>query len=109
MVDAARRFGVGGSFDRAAAARRDGVGDLGMLLSESQARAFVAVPEAALPAVFAAAEAEGVEAVRIGTTGGDLLAVAGVDLLAAEGSGGGWVADLAGLRERSEAVLRDRF
>ena len=35
--------------------------------------------------------------------------MAGVDLLAAEGSGGGWVADLAGLRERSEAVLRDRF
>ncbi|EJF43463.1 phosphoribosylformylglycinamidine synthase II [Schaalia georgiae F0490] len=109
LVDSALRFGVGGSFDLASAARRDGVGDLEMLLSESQARAFVAVPEAALPAVFAAAEAEGVEAVRIGTTGGDLLAVAGVDLLAAEGSGGGWVADLAELRERSEAVLRDRF
>ena len=109
LVDSALRFGVGGSFDLASAARRDGVGDLEMLLSESQARAFVAVPEAALPAVFAAAEAEGVEAVRIGTTGGDLLAVAGVDLLAAEGSGGGWVVDLAELRERSEAVLRDRF
>ena len=109
LVDSALRFGVGGSFDLASAARRDGVGDLEMLLSESQARAFVAVPEAALPAVFAAAEAEGVEAGRIGTTGGDLLAVAGVDLLAAEGSGGGWVADLAGLRERSEAVLRGRF
>ena len=67
-----------------------------------QARAFVAVPEAALKAVFAAAEAEGVDAVRIGTTGGDMLAISGVDLLAAEGEGCGWIASIDELRELSE-------
>ena len=73
-----------------------------MLLSESQARAFVAVPEAAVKAVFAAAEAEGVDAIRIGTTGGDMLAISGVDLLAAEGEGCGWIASIDELRELSD-------
>ena len=104
LVDSALRFGIGGVFDVAGAARRDCVGDHEMLLSESQARAFVAVPEAAaaLKAVFAAAEAEGVDAVRIGTTGGDMLAISGVDLLAAEGEGCGWIASIDELRELSE-------
>ena len=102
LVDSALRFGVGGVFDVASAARRDCVGDHEMLLSESQARAFVAVPEVAVKAVFAAAEAEGVDAVRIGTTGGDMLAISGVDLLAAEGEGCGWIASIDELRELSE-------
>ena len=102
LVDSALRFGIGGVFDVAGAARRDCVGDHEMLLSESQARAFVAVPEAAVKAVFAAAEAEGVDAVRIGTTGGDMLAISGVDLLAAEGEGCGWIASIDELRELSE-------
>ena len=102
LVDSALRFGIGGVFDVAGAARRDCVGDHEMLLSESQARAFVAVPEAAVKAVFAAAEAEGVDAVRIGTTGGDMLAISGVDLLAAEGEGCGWIASIDELRELSD-------
>ena len=106
LADSALRFGVGGVFDVAPAARRDGVGDHEMLLSESQARAFVAVPEAAVKAVYAAAEAEGVEATRIGTTGGDMLAISGIDLLAAEGEGGGWVVSLDELRELSESGRR---
>ena len=95
-------LGIGGVFDVAGAARRDSVGDHEMLLSESQARAFVAVPEAAVKAVFAAAEAEGVDAVRIGTSGGDMLAISGVDLLAAEGEGCGWIASIDELRELSD-------
>ena len=94
--------GFGGVFDVAGAARRDSVGDHEMLLSESQARAFVAVPEVAVKAVFAAAEAEGVDAIRIGTTGGDMLAISGVDLLAAEGEGCGWIASIDELRELSD-------
>lgn len=109
LVDASLRFGVGGSFDVTQAATRDGVGDLEMLLSESQARALVAVPEGAVPAVFAAAEAEGVPVARIGTTGGDMLAVTGADLLGDLGNGAGWIVDLEELGDFSEAALRDRF
>ena len=88
---------------------RDGVDDFVMLLSESQARALVAVPEGAVPAVFAAAEAEGVPVVRLGTTGGGMLAVTGADLLADLGNGSGWMADLEELRALSESALRERF
>jgi phosphoribosylformylglycinamidine synthase len=109
LVDASLRFGVGGAFDLSRAEARDGIGDFVMLLSESQARALVAVPEGAVPAAFAACEAEGVPAVRIGTTGGDMLAVTGADLLAGLGNGSGWTADLDELRALSEAALGDRF
>ena len=71
---------------------------------ESQARALIAVPEGALAAVYAAAEAEGVPLARLGTTGGDMLAVLGSDLLA-DGSGA-WVEDLDTLRARSEWAQR---
>lgn len=107
LVDMCLRFGIGGSFDLAEAEGLSGLGDFETLFSESQARALVAVPEGALPAVYAAAEAEGVNAARIGTTGGDMLAVLGTDLLS-EGKSG-WIVDLADLRAASEAALRDRF
>ncbi|WP_235827121.1 phosphoribosylformylglycinamidine synthase subunit PurL, partial [Actinomyces culturomici] len=107
LVDMALRFGIGGSFDLTEAEGLTGLTDFEMLLSESQARALVAVPEGALAAVYAAAEAEGVPAARLGTTGGDLLAVLGNDLLG-EGSRG-WISDLEDLRAASEAALRDRF
>ena len=71
-------------------------------MCSSDLRAFVAVPETAVKAVFAAAEAEGVDAVRIGTTGGDMLAISGVDLLAAEGEGCGWIASIDELRELNQ-------
>ena len=109
LVDSSLRFGVGGSFDLTQAAAAAGVDDFTMLLSESQARAFVAVPEGAVPAVAAAAEAEGVPWVRIGTTGGDMVVVTGQDLLADAGNGLGWNADLTELGGLSEAALRDRF
>ena len=84
--------------------------DFTALFSESGARALVAVPEWAVAAVSAAAEAEGVAWARLGTTGGDMLVVSGTDLLgeAGEGPGGGpLVLDLAELRERVGATLPD--
>lgn len=107
LVDSCLRFGVGGSFDLAPITGRDDLSDFEALFSESQARAIIAVPEAALDAVYAAAEAEDVPAVRIGTTGGDMLVVTG-DTLTDTG-GAGWVADLDDLRALSENALRTRF
>lgn len=98
LAEASLRFGVGGSFDVGAVARRDGLSDFEALFGESQARVLVAVPEGAAPAVAAAARAEDVAAQRIGTTGGDVLAVAGADLLAESGGAGGWTMPLDELR-----------
>ena len=47
--------------------------------------------------------------VRLGTTGGGMLAVTGADLLADLGNGSGWMADLEELRALSESALRERF
>ncbi|WP_428638488.1 phosphoribosylformylglycinamidine synthase subunit PurL [Schaalia sp.] len=107
LVDMVLRFGIGGSFDLTEAQGFNGLSDFEILFSESQARAILAVPEGALAAVHAAAEAEGVPVARLGTTGGDMLAVLGSDLLA-DGVGG-WIEDVEALRARSEAALRERF
>lgn len=107
LADMALRFGIGGTFDLTEAQGFNGLSDFEMLFSESQARAIIAVPEGVLAAVHAAAEAEGVPVARLGTTGGEMLAVLGSDLLA-DGVGG-WIEDVEALRERSEAALRERF
>ncbi|RRC94536.1 phosphoribosylformylglycinamidine synthase subunit PurL [Schaalia canis] len=109
LVDASLRFGIGGSFDLTNSVRGAQLDDFTLLFTETQARALLAVPEGALPAVYAAAEAEGVPAVRIGTTGGDMLAVVGADLLSDMGNGAGWIVGLDELRTQSEAALRERF
>lgn len=109
LVDSALRFGIGGSFDIAQAAGIAGVDDFVMLLSESQGRAMVAVAEESLPAVYAAAEAEGVQAARIGTTGGDMVVITGGDVLTDSGNGNGWMADITELRDMQESALRSRF
>ena len=106
LVDAALRFGIGGSFDLARAEQTCGVDDFTLLFSESQARALVAVPEGAIAALVAATEAEGVDCARIGTTGGDLLAILGGDVLS---EGLGWIRSLDDLREQSEGALSARF
>ncbi|RAX23711.1 MULTISPECIES: phosphoribosylformylglycinamidine synthase subunit PurL [unclassified Actinomyces] len=107
LVDACLRFGVGAAIDLAALP--GDVDDFTALLSESGARALVAVPEGALPAVAAAAEAEGVTWGRLGTTGGDMLAVTGTDLLADGGSGRPLVLDLDELRAGVQATLPALF
>ncbi|VEG28207.1 phosphoribosylformylglycinamidine synthase subunit PurL [Actinomyces howellii] len=105
LVDSVLRYGVGASIDLAGLP--GGVDDVTALFSESGARAVVAVAEGLVPAVAAAAEAEGVPWARLGTTGGDLLVVSGSDLLS--DSGAPLVLDLAELRERSEATLPALF
>ena len=121
LADAVARHGVGASIDLSRLQGNDGVDDFTALLSESGARALVAVPEWAVAAVAAAAEAEGVAWARLGTTGGDMLVVSGTDLLAeagegpggagsAEGAAGGpLVLDLAELHERVGATLPALF
>ncbi|MDO5672817.1 MAG: phosphoribosylformylglycinamidine synthase subunit PurL [Actinomycetaceae bacterium] len=80
LVDMTTRFGVGGSFDLSAASQANSIDLFTLLFSETQARAVVAVREADLEAVFAAAQAEGVQATRIGTSGGELLTIEGPGL-----------------------------
>ncbi|MCD4548969.1 MULTISPECIES: phosphoribosylformylglycinamidine synthase subunit PurL [unclassified Schaalia] len=109
LVDMVVRFGVGGSFDVSAVVGRDQIDDFTLLFSESQARAIIAVPEGAIPAVFAAAEAEGVPCARIGTTGGGMMIVHGNDVLADAGNGAGWCVDVEDLRTRVESPLRELF
>ena len=109
LVDAVLRHGVGASIDLVQLQGRDGVDDFTALLSESGARAVVAVPEWAVAAVAAAAEAEDVAWVRLGTTGGDMLVVSGGDVLSDGGGGRPLVLDLAELRERVEATLPGLF
>ena len=108
-MDAVLRHGVGASIDLVQLQGRDGVDDFTALLSESGARAVVAVPEWAVAAVAAAAEAEDVAWVRLGTTGGDMLVVSGGDVLSDDGAGRPLVLDLAELRERVEATLPGLF
>jgi len=67
------------------------------------------VREELVPAVTAAAEAEDVAVARLGTTGGDLLVVAGSDLLADGGAGRPLVLDLAELGADVEGVLPALF
>ena len=109
LVDAVLRHGVGASIDLVQLQGRDGVDDFTALLSESGARAVVAVPEWAVAAVAAAAEAEDVAWVRLGTTGGDMLVVSGGDVLSDDGAGRPLVLDLAELREQVEATLPGLF
>lgn len=107
LVDACLRFGVGASIDLAALPG-EGLDDATALLSETGARAVIAVPEGLLPAVEAAAAAEDVPYARIGTTGGDLLVVTGTDILA-DGAGSPLILDLDELRSGVEATLPALF
>ena len=75
LADMSVRAGVGASIDLTDLASREGIDNFTALFSESQARAVLAVPEGYLDLVLRAAEAEGVAAVRLGTSGGELLAI----------------------------------
>ena len=108
LVDSCLRCGVGASVDLTAI-QGEGVDDFAALFSESGARAIVAVREELVPAVTAAAEAEDVAVARLGTTGGDLLVVAGSDLLSDGGAGRPLVLDLAELGADVEGVLPALF
>jgi phosphoribosylformylglycinamidine synthase 2 len=104
LADISVRAGTGASIDLTELASRDGIDGFTALFSESQARAVLAVPEGYLDLVLRAAEAEGVPAVRIGTTGGELLVIeADGDIADA------LVFDVAELAAASDGVLRGLF
>jgi phosphoribosylformylglycinamidine synthase len=77
LAEGALRFGVGATVDLAGVAEQDGVDAFTALFSESAARAVVAVPTELAEAFAALCADQGQPVVRIGTTGGDALAVAG--------------------------------
>ncbi|MBD3689517.1 phosphoribosylformylglycinamidine synthase subunit PurL [Nanchangia anserum] len=103
VVDMATRRGIGASIDLDALPSEGDLDTVARLFSESQARALVAVPEGALRAVAAAAEAEGVAVARIGTTGGELVT------LSSEREGTLVSIDVAETAAASDRVLRDLF
>ena len=104
LADMSVRAGVGASVDLTDLCDEAGIDSFTALFSESQARAVLAVPEGYLDLVLRAAEAEGVPAVRIGTTGGELLVIeADGDIADA------LVFDVAELAAASDGVLRGLF
>ena len=98
LAEACTRFGVGADADLTAVAERDGVDLATLLLSESSARAILALPAEQDDALAALCAEHGVPQFRIGTTGGSSLTVAGLEELP--------VAELHALREDT---LRRQF
>lgn len=84
---AAAESGVGASVSLSIAQSQSQVDDATALFDESGDAEVFAVPEEAIRAVAAAADAEGVLWSRIGTTGGDLLVFTGSGVIA-DGNGG---------------------
>ncbi|PMC76216.1 phosphoribosylformylglycinamidine synthase subunit PurL [Brachybacterium sp. UMB0905] len=78
LVECVTRFGVGAQVDLGVLTARDGVDTFTALFSESQARAVVAVPSEKVERLQQVAAEHGVPMLRLGTTGGDALAIEGV-------------------------------
>ncbi|MFT0847282.1 phosphoribosylformylglycinamidine synthase subunit PurL [Actinomycetaceae bacterium L2_0104] len=108
VVEMAVNSGMGAALDLTNLCNRDGVDSFTALFSESQGRVLLAVPEGFLGLVHAAAEAEGVAAVRIGTAGGELLTINPAETA-------GWaesetiILDVEELAARSDRTLREIF
>ncbi|MDN5688821.1 MAG: phosphoribosylformylglycinamidine synthase subunit PurL [Brachybacterium sp.] len=98
LVEAVTRFGIGASVDPAVLADRDGVDLFTTLFSESQARALVSVPAATEETLLALAAQHGVPVLRLGTTGGGELEIAGLEPLG-----------IGALRELREGTLPRYF
>ena len=92
------RFGVGARIDLSEYCERDGVDLATALFSESGARALVAVDEQDSLGLEGLAAKHDVQALRIGTTGGDALSIIGVGNL-----------ELTELKAASDATLRHYF
>ena len=78
LVDSATRFGVGAKIDLSSLTERDTIDTFTALVSESHARAIVAVRPEDAPALEELARSASVPAARIGTSGGTDLELAGV-------------------------------
>ena len=82
LAEGSLRHGVGASVDIAAVADGDA---FPALLSESSGRILVGLPEEAVAGLLDAAAAAEIPAVRLGTTGGSALEIAGADTTLAFG------------------------
>jgi phosphoribosylformylglycinamidine synthase II len=91
LVEATTRFGVGAQVDLQDVLARDGIDLFTALVSESQARALVAVDAEREGELLALAREHGVPALTIGTTGGEELTISSLEALP--------VAELRSLRE----------
>nr|NLD40351.1 phosphoribosylformylglycinamidine synthase II [Actinomycetales bacterium] len=98
LVESSSRFGVGATVDLDELAERDEVDLATLLFSESGARAIIAVDEVDAFGLEGLAAKHDVHALRVGTTGGGTLAIAGVGEF-----------DLFELGEAREGTLRSRF
>lgn len=98
LVESATRFGVGAQIDLAPLLERDGVDLFTALVSESQARALLAVSPEHADAVRALSEEAGVPMLDLGVTGGSDLEIAGLPAFA-----------LSELRELREGTLPRYF
>ncbi len=98
LAEAATRFGIGAEIELDELAERDEIDLPTLLFAESGARALIAVDETDALGLEGLAAKHDVHALRIGTSGGTALQIAGVGSF-----------DLAELRELSEATLRNRF
>ena len=108
LVEMTGNAGIGGAFDLRPLCDRDGIDSFTALFSESQARVLLEVPEGLLEVVYAAAAAEGIEALRIGTTGGELLAISPAETAGWSGSDT-ILFDVQELSSQSDSVLRGIF
>ncbi|OKL50649.1 AIR synthase-related protein [Boudabousia marimammalium] len=77
ILQSCQKFGIGGSIDLGGVCSNWRLSTAEALFSEAPARALIAVPEGVIPAVEAAADAEDVARIRIGTTGGELMVMNG--------------------------------
>ncbi|UEJ82336.1 phosphoribosylformylglycinamidine synthase subunit PurL [Brachybacterium halotolerans subsp. kimchii] len=98
LVESTTRFGVGAQVDLADVLARDGIDLFTALVSESQARALVAVEGARESELLDLAREHGVPALVIGTTGGEDLSIASLAAL-----------PLAELRSLREGTLPQHF
>lgn len=98
LVDGVLRYSVGAEVDLSLLCQRDDVDLATALFSESGARALVVVDERDSAGLEGLAAKHAVQALRIGTTGGDALSLRGVGDL-----------DLVGLKSVCEATLRQYF
>ncbi|MGO1592746.1 MAG: AIR synthase-related protein, partial [Ancrocorticia sp.] len=108
LVEMAGNNSIGGAIDLRPLCDRDGIDSFTALFSESQARVLLEVPEHLLDVVYAAAEAEAIQAVRIGTTGGELLTISPAEPAGWSGSDT-ILFDVAEFATQSDQVLRSIF
>ena len=78
LVESVTRFGIGATIDLAPIMERDGIDSFTTLVSESHARALVAIRPEDAPGLEELAKSASVPVVHVGTSGGDVLDLTGI-------------------------------